>query len=180
MHWLQIMATFQQSNTRSADQAEQKFLELLRGFDFAMLVSHAGQSQLHARPMAIASSDADGTLWFLTGADTAKAFEAAKNSDILAVMQGSSKYLSVAGTAELSHDREKIRSLWKESFRPWFDGKDDPNILLLALKPRDAEYWDNAGLQGVKFALRFAKAYVTGGELTDADNDVKTHAKVQL
>jgi general stress protein 26 len=174
------MATQTSNKNSPADQAEHKFIELLRGFDNAMLVTHASGSQLHARPMAVAESDADGTIWFLTGADTAKAFEVSKQPELLVVLQSTGKYLSVSGSGELLRDREKIRSLWKEPYRVWFDGKDDPNIALICLRPSSAEYWDSSGLQGVKYALRAAKAYVTGNELRDDGNDVKNHAKVQL
>jgi general stress protein 26 len=174
------MATISQNAKSSPEQAEQKFLELLRGFDFAMLVSHANDEQLHARPMAVAETGPDGSVWFITGIDTAKTFEVAKRPEIIAVMQSSSKYLSVAGTAEISKDREHIQRIWKESYRVWFNGKDDPNMALIRLRPTAAEYWDNSGAQGVKFALRFAKAYVTGEQLRDDANDLKTHGKVQL
>jgi general stress protein 26 len=175
------MANVIQPANSSGEQAERRFLELLRSFDFAMLVSHAANEQLHARPMAVAESGPDGSLWFLTAIDTAKTFEVAKRPEILAVLQGSSKYLSVQGTAEISNDREHIKRLWKESFRVWFTGKDDPNIALIRLRPSAAEYWDSSGVEGLKFALRFAKAYVTGEDLRDSvGKDVKAHAKLQM
>lgn len=174
------MATLSQNKTDTTEQTEQKFLEVLRGFDFAMLVSHAANEQLHARPMAVAETGPDGSLWFITASDTAKTIEVSKRPEIVAVMQGSSKYLSVAGSAEISSDRDHIKRIWKESYRVWFNGKDDPNIVLIRLRPTAAEYWDNSGLQGVKFALRFAKAYVTGTEIRDDGSDAKTHGKVQL
>ncbi|MET0386809.1 MAG: pyridoxamine 5'-phosphate oxidase family protein [Polyangiales bacterium] len=177
------MATLKtQSPKPTADEADRKFQEILRGFDNAMLVTHADNAQLHARPMAVAATDPDGSVWFITGADSTKTFEAAQRPEILAVMQGSSKYLSIMGSAEFSRDREHINRLWKEAYKVWFSqGKDDPNILLIRLRPDSAEYWDNSGAQGVKFALRAAKAYVTGNELrNDGGDDVKTHAKVQL
>jgi len=155
-------------------------MELLRSFDFAMLVSHGPNEQLHARPMAVAETGEDGSLWFLTGIDTAKTFEVARRPEIIAVMQSASSYLSVMGAAEIFSDREHIRRIWKESFRVWFDGKDDPNIVLIRLRPISAEYWNSTGLQGLKFALRYAKAYVTGHDLRDDEGDVRAHARLQL
>lgn len=171
------MATVKPTNR--TEEAEKKFIELLRSFDNAMLVSHAAGDSMHARPMAVAETGDDGSIWFLTGADTTKTFEIARDTEVAAVMQSSAKYLSVTGTAELSRDRGHIHRLWKEAFKVWFDGKDDPNIVLIRLQPSAAEYWDNRGFQGLKLALRYAKAYITGEEPRGEAEDVKTHAKLQ-
>ena len=78
-------------------------------------------------------------------------------------------------------DRDHVRRLWKDAYKVYFKGEDDPNIVLLRFTPEAAEYWDNSGFEGLKFALRFAKAYVTGSELQDEQrDDVKAHAKVAL
>ena len=168
--------------TTPEEKAQQNFLQILKGFDQAMLVTHGSSAGIHARPMAIADTDSDGSLWFITGGDTPKVFELEKDSTILAVMQSSSKMLSVGGRAELSRDKSKIHELWKESFRVWFKGKDDPNIVLIRVNPTEAEYWDNSGAQGVKFALKFAAAYLTGQSMSrqGEDQDVNEHAKVRL
>jgi general stress protein 26 len=164
------------------DKAEQNFFELLEGFDQAMLVTHGSAAGLRARPMAIAGTEEDGSIWFITGGDTGKVGELEQDSTILAVMQNGSKSMSIGGRAELSRDRAKINALWKEMFRAWFQGKDDPNIVLIRLNPTEAEYWDNSGLQGVKFVLKVAAAVVSGKSLRhdDRGEDVDAHAKVQL
>ena len=133
-----------QQHKGSAGQAEKNFFELLAKFDNAMLVTQPTQGGApHARPMAIAETSEDGSLWFITGADTPKIDELAHNGSILAVMQNERQWLTVSGQAELHRDRARIHQVWKESFRAWFDGKDDPNIVLIRLNPSEAEYWDN-------------------------------------
>jgi general stress protein 26 len=174
------MTTTTQTKHSPADQAEQKFMELLRDFHNAMLVSH-GADELHARPMAIAEVSSDGSLWFLTGSDSKKALEVSREASSMAVMQSSAKYLSVTGHAEIVHDRDHVRRLWKDAYKVYFKDKDDPSIVLIRFTPRAAEYWDNSGFEGWKFALRYAKAYVGGGDLPQQqENDVKSHAKVAL
>jgi general stress protein 26 len=163
-----------------AEKAQQNFLEILRKFDRAMLITHAPSTGFHARPMAIADTDNDGSVWFISGADSAKVDELQRDAQVQAVMQNSSKWLSIVGRADVLRDRERIHQLWKEPFRVWFNGKDDPNIVLLHLRPTEAEYWDSSGLKGLKFALQFAAAYVTGKELDDRSQDVDQHAKVPL
>jgi general stress protein 26 len=170
-----------QAQAKSSDEkAQQHFRELLATFDTAMLVSHANAgSALHARPMAVAETSADGSIWFITGADTPKVDEVEHDREIVAVFQESKKWLSVSGKAELHRDRARIHKVWKESFRAWFDGKDDPNIVLIRLNPQQAEYWDNTGVKGLRFYLQVAAAYVSGQEL-NGPGDVKQHGKVQL
>jgi len=164
------------------DKAEQHFSEVLKEFDQAMLVTHGSSVGFHARPMAIAKTEADGSIWFITGGDTSKVDELKNDAAILAVMQKGSKTMSIGGRGELSRDRAKIQELWKETFRAWFKGKDDPNIVLIRLNPTEAEYWDNSGLQGLKFVLKFAAAYVSGKSMRsdELDADPDAHAKVSL
>ena len=84
-----------QKTQNSATEAEQKFMALLRDFHTAMLVSH-GANELHARPMAVAEVANDGSLWFLTGSDSKKAFEVARDASTMAVMQGREKSRAAA------------------------------------------------------------------------------------
>jgi general stress protein 26 len=174
---LESMANLTQKQT--ATKAEHNYFELLRKFDRAMLVTHAPSFGLHARPMAIAETTEDGSIWFITGADTGKVDELNKDTTVLAVMQSSSQWLSVSGNAEVQRDRAHIEKVWKDAYKVWFKSKDDPNIVLIRLNPIEAEYWDSSGVQGLKLALQFATAFVTGKELRGTD-DVNQHAKVQL
>jgi general stress protein 26 len=171
----------QATQTTSDNQkAQQNFSEILRKFDNAMLVTHSSNgATLHARPMAVAETSPDGSVWFITGSNTPKVDEIKADSQVVATFQEGKRYLSVSGRAVISRDRAHIERVWKESFGAWFEGKDDPNIVLLGINPDQAEYWDNAGLQGIKLAVKAAGAYLTGKELKGAE-DVNIHGKVQL
>ena len=169
-----------QTTADNAAKAEQKFFELLKQFDDAVLVTHSARTgSLHGRPMAVAETSEDGSIWFITGADTPKVDELGKDAHLIAVMQKDRQFLSVSGRGELHRDRARIHKVWKEAYRAWFSGKDDPNIVLIRLNPTDAEYWDNKGFSSLKFALRFATAYISGKPMRDP-NDVNVHAKVPL
>jgi general stress protein 26 len=141
-----------------------KLVELLREFSTAMLITHDGDRHLRARPMAIAEVEDSGKIWFLSGEDTAKVHEILNDTHVhLTLQRDRSIYLSINGLANLVHDRSKLHELWDESFRMWFpEGMQDPNLVLIAVEPIDAEYWDNHGWQKVKTLYRAAKAYVTG------------------
>lgn len=173
------MGQAQQSQS-ATDKAQQNFFELLKKFDTAMLVTHATKAgPLHARPMVIAETGNDGSIWFITGADTPKIDELEHDNELVAAFQRDRQYLAVSGRAEIHKDRARIHKLWKESYRLWFQGKDDPNIVLIRLNPSSAEYWDETGLKGVKFLLKAAAAYVLGRELHEP-NDINIHGKVSL
>jgi general stress protein 26 len=72
------------------------------------------------------------------------------------------KYVSVAGTAEILRDREKLDELWSPFHTAWFPkGKDDPEIALIKVTVESAEYWNVPESKMVQ-VLGFAKAALTG------------------
>ena len=160
--------------------AAEKVTELLQGFHTAMLVTHGGMDSLHARPMEIAEVGPDGQVWFYTDRNSVKLEEIRQDQEVLLTFQKDhQKYLTLAGTAHLIRDRARIAALWKEPFRVWFPGGvEDPNLMLVQIVPRHAEYWDNSGLQGVRYLYEAAKAYVSGNtpELSGAE----VHGQIAL
>jgi len=141
----------------------EKIREMLENFDTAMLVTQL-ESDLRARPMAVAHVEPNCDLWFFTGRNTAKVEEIEINPEVVVVFQKNhSRYLSVGGPAELISDRGRVCELWKESYRTWFPrGVEDPSLVLLRVRAREAEYWDNQGFPGVRYAFEAVKAYATG------------------
>ena len=77
------------------------------------------------------------------------------------------------------HEPSRVRQLWREPFRTWFPGgPDDPDLRLLVVEPRLAEYWDNRGANGLEYMFEAAKAYVSGirPEVDEGDQ----HGRVPL
>jgi general stress protein 26 len=145
------------------DQTE-KVRELLKDFKTAMLVTQATGRPGRARPMAIARVDEDCSVWFFTARATEKVGEIRSDNHVLVTCQDErSRYLSLSGKAELIGDRGKARELWRESYKTWFPaGLDDPELLLIRVQPSDAEYWDNQGVNGIRYLFEAAKAYISG------------------
>lgn len=162
------------SSTPSLATAEQRerLLKLLKTFSTAMLITHAGDNHLRARPMAIAQVDGFGIIWFISAQDTAKIHEIEEDTRVHLVCQSDhSAYLSISGRGTLVNNREKIKDVWDESYKTWFpNGVDDPEIVLISVRLDEAEYWDNKGWNKVEYLLKTAKAYVTG---TTPDVDEK-------
>jgi general stress protein 26 len=163
-----------------ADDQIEKVRQILEAMDSAMLITHAPEQPLHARPMAIAQVEPNCDLWFFTGRASAKVHEIQSDQHALVVCQDDRRsYLSLSGKAELVADREKIRQLWKESYKTWFPkGVDDPNLMLILVRAEHAEYWDNQGTSGIKYAFQAAKAYATGTKPEIIEGE--QHARVAL
>lgn len=159
-------------------EKRERLYDLLKDFDTAMLVTRAADGHMHARPMAVAELNPDADAYFVTGIDSPKAAEINAESTVTLTFQSSNQYASVSGRAEIVRDRALIERLYKEGWKVWFPGgRNDPSISLIRFMAQDAEYWDNAGAQGLKFVYNAAKAYIKGDT---PEEDIKQHAKVDL
>lgn len=142
---------------------QQKLIDLMKSFDTAMLVTHCGGEDLEARPMAIAKVEDDGQIWFVTDRHSGKVSEMNASANVVLAMQSASKFVSLSGLATAVDDRAKLDELWSEAWKVWFpDGKSSPSIVLLRIDPSHGQYWDNSGLQGVKYLIKAGKAYLQG------------------
>jgi len=167
--------------TTSRDGDRGKFVEVLRRFDTAMLVTRATDGGLRSRPMALAEIEDDGTTWFVTGADTAKTDEIGPRAEVNVAFQASVSFASLTGDAELVKDAAKARKLWKEPWRVWFpDGPEETDLVLVRVRPRVGEYWDQRGAKGLRYAWEAAKAYAKGEKLGDNDDSPRGHGKIEL
>jgi general stress protein 26 len=73
----------------------------------------------------------------------------------------------------------KIQDLWKESYRNWFpEGVGDPELVLISVQPDEAGYWDNQGLNGIRYAFESVKAYATVS--TPQVHEGQQHGQVAL
>jgi general stress protein 26 len=156
-----------------------KLVEMLRSYDELMVATIAENGTLHARPMAVAEIDADGAIWFATMEDSAKTEEAEIDARGLVTGQAKGAWVSVSGHLDLIRDRQRVEALWKESWKAWFpEGKDDPDLVLLKLRPETGEYWDQRGAKGVRFLFEAARAIVQGDRAQPTGRD--QHAKIPM
>ena len=157
--------------TRNDETARGKVLDMISSIKVALMVTTANGS-LHARPMVAQQEHSDGELWFFTSASSRKIGEIAADPQVLLSYADpdSQDYVSVVGDAEVVRDRGKIHEKWSEPMRVWFPkGKDDPDIALIRVRIREAEYWDSASSTLVH-AYGYAKAVLTGERPNPGDN----------
>lgn len=144
-------------------ELRQKLWSMMKDIRLAMMTTEDGDN-LRARPMAASQSDFDGTLWFFTRASSPKVDEvqADQRVGITYANGGSQDYVSLSGMATLVRDKASIDAHWSEAVRTWFPkGKDDPEIALLKVTVKAAEYWD-APSSTMVHAYGYVKAVVTG------------------
>jgi general stress protein 26 len=146
----------------------QKVADLVEEIKFAMLTTEEPDGTLRSRPMATMQMDASGTLWFFTALSSPKIEEAEQHRQVNLSYARTDKqdYLSVSGTCEIVHDKDKMRALWTPWVKPWFpNGVDDPDLVLLKVTITEAEYWTAPGSAVVRL-YGLAKGMLTGN--TDA------------
>jgi general stress protein 26 len=117
----------------------------------------------------------------MTSASSPKVNEISDDGRAMLTFQRVNQFATINGNIELVYDRDKIWELWRESYRIWYEGKSDPDIVLLRFTPYDAEYWDSTGAKGIAYVFDALKAYVSG-EKMNAQNDTaidpELHAKI--
>jgi general stress protein 26 len=166
-----------------ARKSEKEHLhDLVRGFNTAMLVTRTGSECLHARPMSVADVDDAGDIWFTTSIDSGKVSEMLHDRHVCVIMQGSTRYLSISGRAQVFSDAEKAADVWSEAWRPWFPGgPSDAELVLVKVVPEEAEYWDLSGIKGVRYVYEAVKHVLKGVRMSDAHaGHLSHHAKMEL
>ena len=79
-------------------------------------------------------------------------------------------YLTLNGNAEIIINSYKVDELWSPLVKIWFkEGKEDPNLSLIKVNTKDANYWDADGNKMVNFFKLIASA-VTGKNLIDGNH----------
>lgn len=156
---------------------ENNLYDVVKDFDEAMLVTYSARG-IHARPMAIARLNEGMGAYLLTDLNSVKVEEINVNPHALLTFQSARKFATVSGELVIVNDHALIETMWKDIWKIWFPlGKSDPNIALLKFTANEGEFWDNAGIQGIKYVYSAAKAYVAGER---PKSDAQQHSKVNL
>ena len=119
-------------------------------------------SLIRSRPMAPVVREKEGRIWFTTARSSGKARDLADEGPVTLTFQNSASnwYITVMGTGTMVDDRAKIHDLWNPVLKQWFDGPDDPNLILIAFEPVEADYWN--GPNKLVAGLKMLVAATTG------------------
>ena len=146
------------------EDAVEKIKELVdkSGTCFFCTNIRSGQA-FSARPMTVQKTDEQGNLWFLSANDSNHDKELLEDPYLQLLFQGSqySDFLNIYGRASISRDQAKIDELWNPMLKTWFtEGKDDPRISVIKVKPVEGYYWDTKNNMAVGFIKRMVGAAI--------------------
>ncbi|MFD1704677.1 pyridoxamine 5'-phosphate oxidase family protein [Methylopila henanensis] len=159
----------------TANDADRVY-DLAEDIGVCMLTSKSG-SALRARPMHAKIDRDAGVITFLTDVRHHKDDEIAADPEVCLAFAkpGSQSYVSISGVAEVLNDRAAIKARFSEMAKLWFpDGPEDPNVRLLVVRPKAAEFWDGK-TNPVAVAFQIAKA-----RLSDERPDLGDNRKVAM
>lgn len=155
------------------DDSFERLKDRIKDVKVAMLFTEEEDGSYRSRPMYTHQVDDEGFLWFFTWKNSDKVLAIQRNPRINLGYSDPDDdvYATISGDAELSLDKTKMKELWNPMLKAWFpEGLDDPNLALLKITVKKAEYWDAASSKMVRL-IGFVKAIVSKepykGEGTD-------------
>ncbi|MER7798664.1 pyridoxamine 5'-phosphate oxidase family protein [Microbacterium sp. NPDC096154] len=135
--------------------------KIVKAAKIGLLTTVSPEGHLHSRPLAAQDVEFDGNLWFFAQDDSPKIRDIAGNSSVNVAFESGKGYLSIAGTATVVHDPQKVDEYWTPAVQAWFpEGREDPTIALIRVHAETAEYWATDE-PGIVSAFKIAKAAVT-------------------
>lgn len=151
-------------------EAIKKIKELSEKARICMFCTELDVTPINSRPMGLQETDDSGNLWFISSADSNKNFEIKEDRrvQLFFMNNGDSQYLSVYGTASVYKDKETIEEKWSPMAKAWFNGKDDPNVTIIRVEPKETYYWDTKAGKLVSL-LSFAASAITGIKTNNSD-----------
>jgi len=126
-----------------SDEAKNKMKELVKSIDFNMMATALTQHPIHAVPMSTKKVDDEGMIWFLSGKDSKHNANIQKDPSVhlFYAKPMAMEFLNIFGKATITQDRTIIHELYQKSDDTWFNGKDDPSLTVIMVKPQDVYYW---------------------------------------
>ncbi len=148
----------------------ERMYERIERIDTAILVTRREDGHLVARPMARQAEDAGADLWFVTSEGSGKLEEIDRDPHVnLTFYRRKNSWVSIAGLARVSRDRERIRRLYRRSWRIFFSREgdprhgtpDDPRMALIGVDVVSAVFMEPEHATPVVL-FEMAKGYLTG------------------
>ena len=144
----------------------QTLWELIKDIRFGMLTHRHANGMLHAHPLTTQNRaiDEHGELYFFIP-QSGELYERLLTDGEVNVSYadpGDDSYVSLSGQARFLDDAAQKQALWSPLAKAWFPGgPTDPDLALLAVRIRHAEYWDVQESKMVQL-FKMAKAAITG------------------
>jgi general stress protein 26 len=159
------------------EDAVKKIKDFVDDIKFCMFCTSVTDMPFRTRPMSTLEVDEEGNLWFFSAKSSDKNDEIKDNDTVQLIYSKNSDvhFLTITGKATIVQDQAKKDELWNPIVKAYFpQGKDDPNLSLVKIKPEAAHYLDT--INGKMITLfKMAASAVTGNQ---ADVGVEGKLKV--
>lgn len=158
------------------EESLKKLKEHIGDASVGMMLTGFDKKPINAVPMYTKKVDEKGDLWFLSGRNSEHNKELMKNHDVQLLYSNTDdmEFLSVYGEAEISSDEKIIEELYSSTDNNYFEGKDDPEVTVIRVRPQEAYYWDNKSNKYVTL-LKMGVGAVTGKQ-----QDIGEKGKMRL
>ena len=126
-------------------EAFEKLQDLVHDIDVAMMTTVTPDGALRSRPMVTADFNDDGEIWFFTADDSGKTRDLAEEHavNLSYADPKRQRYVSVTGSATITHDADRAKELWKSKLKIYFPGgAANAHLALLCVRIETAEFWD--------------------------------------
>lgn len=150
-------------------EAIQKCQELVKHSNTCLFSTSLQDIPQTTRPMGVQEVDEDGSFWFLSSTESNKNDEIAADGRVQLYFINTSnmEFLTVYGEASITQDKERIEKYWSDIAKAWFpEGKDDPRVSVIQVKPENGFYWDTKSGKVVSL-LKIAVSAVIGKTLQE-------------
>ena len=139
--------------------------DLIKETRFCMLAHRHADGSLHSHPLTMQNKqlDASGYIYFFVSRKTEVGRRLQQDGSVNLAFANvkDNTWVSISGTAMVLEDPQKKKELFDVMDKAWFDGPQDPEMELVAVRIDEAEYWnvkENKLLQ----MLKMGKAAATG------------------
>lgn len=154
---------------KTPEEARERIWELAEKIDICMFTTWDGKRQ-RSRPLSARVNSEEHAVYFLVDVEGEKNHEIEQFPWVSLAWADNSgyKYVVIEGNAKLSNDRAKIKDLWSNMDKAWWEDENDPTIRLITVTPEDAELWDSPNKLVATAKMAFAA--VTGKAPEMGDN----------
>lgn len=159
------------------EDAIKKIKDFVNDIKVCMFCTSVNDMPFRTRPMSTLEVDDEGNLWFFSAKSSDKNDEI-KNDDTVQLIYSKNSdvhFLTITGKATIVEDQAKKDELWNPIVKAFFpEGKDDPNLSLVKIKPEAAHYWDTINGKMITW-FKMAASAVTGNQ-----NNVGVEGKLKV
>jgi len=126
--------------TADADELKHKFWKAFADSPFVFLERKNNPDGAVVMTAQL-DKDANSAIWFFTKRD----HHLAKMGPALCTFAGDDNQIFARfdGTLSEESDKSRIDQFWNNIVEAWFEGKDDPNMILLRMDLGNAEIWNS-------------------------------------